>query len=435
MSASPTESPAESIVLIGGEGTVALTLRTLLGGWPVDFRQADFSDGDATMAAVQAASVILVAIEDDPAPALACCGILNESDSGLTAPIALVTADPVDATLRLAALRAGADDVISLEQNVTVAAARLSALLRLRALQLETGVTFEGEAARTVADLLPDQSIRVLVIADDPSDRQSLLKAMLSLTTTVATGDPGEALFAAASQKFDLVLVHGGTLLADALRVCGQLRCIPQMRFVPLMALVSPEGSLATTGDVARNIDDCLRWNGETNELILRALLHLRRRRLLEALSRASAEIAAESAPVLDDVTGLPTHEKFAAALRALRSEAVNDGIPLFMGLIRVSGLNQPDELECVSYLIRRQLEGREIASHIDEDVFAILFPNRSQAEANAAIESLHGQLEARHRHFQQRFGGKDSGLTVDARASNRSSVRTILVDAVEEAL
>ncbi|TCT35501.1 hypothetical protein [Martelella mediterranea] len=413
--------PDESIVLIGGEGPIALTLKTLLGNWPVAFHQADFSDGDGTMAAVQSANVILVAIEDDPAPALACCGILKEPDSGVSAPIALVTAEPVDAALRLAALRSGADDIIGLDQNISIASARLSSLLRLRTLQVEAGNGAELGENPPVAELLPDETVRVLVVAEAAAERRSLLKAMLSLTATVATGDVTEALYRAARENFDLVLVHGADGLSDALRICRQVRCISHMRFVPLIAMTGRGGSLAVSGEAVRNADDCMTWDGEANELVLRSLLHLRRRRLLAALGEADAGLQ-ENAEV-GERSGLPAREAFAAALKTLRGEADEAGHPLYMGVFQIGEMVSEEDIEIAGSLIRSHLVGREIASRIEDGVFAVLFPDRGEEAARASLTQMKSQLEENH--ALPALTGNNA-----LHASSLKKVKTVLVDA-----
>lgn len=409
----------ESIVLIGGEGAVALTLQAMLANWPVAFHQADFSDSDGTMEAVNAASLILVAVdEEDAGPALACCGILKEHDSGVRAPVALVTAENADAVLRLAALRAGADDVIGLEHNLSSAAARISALLRYNTLQSEAGI---GEGRLAYASAVPDTSVRVLVVAENPATRQDLLKSMLSLTATVATGDLAEALYLAARQSFDLVLVDGGPLLADALRICGQLRCIPAMRFVPLIALSEPGGNIAAAGDAARNADDCMTWPGETGELVLRALLHLRRKRYLETLTEQVDASIEETAP-LDGITGLLAPERFAATLSAMRRDAGSAGAPLFMGIVRLPEGTQDDAIEAVAALIRAHLEGREAASRVEEGLFAILYPDRLRDDAEAAIDLLRARLDARWSNLQRLHADAEEG-------TQGADLRTALMD------
>ncbi len=384
----------ESIVLIGGEGAVAQTLSAMLSGWSVGFFQADFSDSDATMAAVNAASLILVAVDDDaPGPALACCGILKEHDSGVSAPVAIVTPERADATLRLAALRAGADDVIGLEHNLATAAARISALLRFRTLQSEAGALAEGWTTPRAA-AVPDETVRVLIVAEDPAMRRDLLKSMLSLTTTVATGNLREALYLASSQRFDLVLVHGGPVLVDGLRICGQLRCVPGMRFVPLFALSEPGGLADISGDAARSADDCMVWPGETGELILRALLHLRRKRFVEALGTAIDDIA-EAPETIESETGLLAPERFATTLNALKREASTAGAPLYMGVVRVPEDSSGARAEAVAALIRYHLSGRDAASRVEDGLFAILYPDRRRDDAEQAISALRQRLDA----------------------------------------
>ncbi|MAM09006.1 MAG: hypothetical protein CML23_00795 [Rhizobiaceae bacterium] len=385
----------ESIVLIGGEGAVAQTLTAMLSGWSVGFFQADFSDSESTMAAVNAASLILVAVDDDaPGPALACCGILKEHDSGVSAPVALVTPERADATLRLAALRAGADDVIGLEHNLATAAARISALLRFRTLQSEAGAFAEAWPSAPRAAAVPDETVRVLIVAEDPAMRRDLLKSMLSLTTTVATGNLREALYLASSQSFDLVLVHGGPVLADGLRICGQLRCVPGMRFVPLFALSEPGGLADISGDAARSADDCMAWPGETGELILRALLHLRRKRFVEALGTAIDDLS-EAPETVESDTGLLAPERFATTLNALKREASTAGAPLYMGVVRVPEDASGARAEAVAALIRYHLSGRDAASRVEDGLFAILYPDRRRDDAEQAIAALRQRLDA----------------------------------------
>ncbi|TPW29473.1 hypothetical protein FJU08_14160 [Martelella alba] len=369
------------VVLIGGSEQDGLALSAILDGWAEEFEQFASEDWLAATVFPESVGAILVAVDGSAEAALACCATLKDGPSTAGLPVAIVTKGMPDRALRLLSLRAGADDVFSLDDDDAVIGARTAALLRLKVLQDEVAPNQLGETGA-------DEALHVLIFAEEASARKSLLQILQAVATTTATDNPQDVLFRAARVDHDLIIVHGGANADAAFRLCGQLRCVPANRFVPLLALFERDAWPLSERMSCRTADDCLIWPASSEELTLRVLLQARRKRFLTALERSVSEVV-PSGQALDPETGLSDRVAFAHLLQRAQRYVQRVEEPLHLGLFQLSGMFDHASVERTVAAIRTHLAGRDVASRLDEGIFAVLMPDRKPQEAQALVEAM----------------------------------------------
>src|SRR5690606_33383941 len=101
---------------------------------------------------------------------------------------------------------------------------------------------------------------------------------------TQVEGDLQAALFAAAEQSFDLLIVSLSLTNADGLRLCSQVRSLDRTRHLPIIMVVDPseEARLLRGFDLGAN--DYLMRPIDRNEMLARVRTQIKRKRQSEHL-------------------------------------------------------------------------------------------------------------------------------------------------------
>ena len=122
-----------------------------------------------------------------------------------------------------------------------------------------------------------------------------MVSALGNIHTVTVVTNPQEALFRAADESFDLVIISLAIENFDALRLCSQLRSLDRTRLVPLL-LVANEGDEASLiRGIDLGVNDYINRPVEKNELIARSKTQIRRKRLNDQL-RESVQTTMEMA-------------------------------------------------------------------------------------------------------------------------------------------
>jgi two-component system cell cycle response regulator len=216
------------------------------------------------------------------------CRRLKSDPATRHIPVVMVTAIG-DMTDRLSGLEAGADDFLTKPINDVALFARLRSLIRLKRTIDEWLLREEihgGIAALQRAE--EDEGPRpasVLIVEDHQLARNRLAQILEPLAGTLYQAETGAAgLQIAAAKPLDLVMVSLNLEHEDPLRIVSQLRATEQTRSLPIM-LVSDDVDyqrLAKALDLGAN--DYVVRPVDRNELLVRARLQLKRKRLQDKL-------------------------------------------------------------------------------------------------------------------------------------------------------
>jgi two-component system cell cycle response regulator len=205
-------------------------------------------------------------------------------------PVVMVTALS-DAADRLRGLEAGADDFLTKPVNDLALFARVRSLIRLKRtldewlLREEINGRLASLPGTAAADEMGTDPVRVLVLEDNPLTANKLTQILLGLAgEVIVVPTNAEAQGQASSGQFDLLVISMAIERDDPLRLVSQLRASEQTRPLPVL-LIMDDGDyprLAKGLDLGAN--DYIIRPVDRNELMARARIQIRRKRLQDRL-------------------------------------------------------------------------------------------------------------------------------------------------------
>ncbi len=333
------------------------------------------------------------------------CERLKANPNTAHIPVVMVTAldQPSD---RVRGLKAGADDFLTKPVNDLQLIARVKSLARLKSVSDE--LRMRAETARQIGmeDLLRGDSTmqtpgRVLLVDSRASSQERIIRALKPVAEVEVMSDPQAALFTAAENPFELVIVNANFDDYDPLRLCSQLRSLERTRFLPLL-LVAEQGA---DDMVARALDlgvnDYILRPIDPNELVARVLTQIKRKRFNDHLRR-NLQHTMELA-VVDGLTGLNNRRYLDNHLKILFDRAAARGRPIsicitvdrFKTVNDTYGHDVGDEvLREFAARIRSAVRGADLACRYGGEEFVVVMPDTSMEHAIGVAERLREIVE-----------------------------------------
>jgi two-component system cell cycle response regulator len=366
------------------------------------------SDGYAALALCEKTPIDLVLL-DIMMPGLdgfEVCERLKANPKTAHTPVVMVTAldQPSD---RVRGLKAGADDFLTKPVNDLQLMSRVKSLVRLKNVSDE--LRLRAQTAQTIgledvgrADR-PDEPGNVLLVDGRGSSQERLQRALKPIAEVSVISDPQAALFEAAENNFDLVIVNANFDDYDPLRLCSQLRSLERTRFIPIL-LISEQGSDEL---VVRALDlgvtDYLMRPVDPNELIARSMTQIRRKHCNDRL-RSSVQQTIELA-VTDGLTGLHNRRYFDTHLKLLMDRAAARGRPLSICMTDIDRFKQVNDtyghdvgdevLREFANRIRTTVRGADLACRFGGEEFIVVMPDTSAEMAAGVAERLRTIIES----------------------------------------
>ena len=168
------------------------------------------------------------------------CERLKSNPRTAHIPVVMVTAldQPSD---RVRGLKAGADDFLTKPVNDLQLMSRVKSLVRLKNVSDELRLRAETAHSVGLQDITatdrPDEFGNVLLVDGRGSSQERIIRALKPVADVTAMSDPQAALFEAAENSFDLVIVNSNFDDYDPLRLCSQLRSLERTRYIPLLII------------------------------------------------------------------------------------------------------------------------------------------------------------------------------------------------------
>lgn len=337
------------------------------------------------------------------------CERLKANPATTHIPVVMVTA--LDGREdRIRGLRAGADDFLTKPVNDLQLMARVRSLLRLKSLDDELRMrarTAQSVAAdEIVAPGNPRDAIedgRVLLVESRANAQSRISRALDEMASTVATGDPQTALFEAADDAYDLVMISTGLDGQDPLRLCAQLRSLDRTRFVPILLISEPVEDETVRRALELGVNDYILRPVDPNELRARVATQIRRKRYNDRL-RAGVRKTMEMA-VTDGLTGLYNRHYLDRHLGVLVDRALARGRPLslcMMDIDRFKSINDThghdagdDVLRGFARRVRAAVRGADLACRYGGEEFIVVMPDTPADVAVRVAERLRAAVEA----------------------------------------
>jgi two-component system cell cycle response regulator len=352
------------------------------------------------------------------------CERLKASPRTAHIPVVMVTAldQPSD---RVRGLKAGADDFLTKPVNDIQLIARVRSLVRLKSLSDELRVRADTAHNLGIEDTLKGLDSReelgqVLLVDSRASSQERIVRALKPICDVTAISDPQAALFEAAENAWDMVIVNANFDDYDPLRLCSQLRSLERTRFLPILlaAEVGAEDMVVRALDLG--VNDYILRPVDPNELLARTLTQIKRKRYNDRL-RMSVRQTIELA-VTDALTGLHNRRYLDNHLKMLFNRAAARGRPLSACLIdidRFKTVNDTyghdagdDVLKEFAMRIRSTVRGADLACRYGGEEFVVVMPDTDAATAALIAERLRAMVE------KTPFSIKSTGARLDITAS-----------------
>jgi two-component system, cell cycle response regulator len=330
------------------------------------------------------------------------CRRLKASPATHFVPVVMVTAldSPSD---RVRGLEAGADDFLTKPVSDVVLIARVRSLTRLKMmtdeLRLRAATSLEIGVQAPERDAVADtgKGGRILLVDDRASSYERLASVLSAEHSVDVETDPSEALFHAAENNYDLLIVSLGLENFDGLRLCSQARSLERTRHVPILAIADANSNARLLRGLEIGVNDYLLRPVDKNELLARARTQVRRRRYTDHL-RDNVQNSIEMA-VTDGLTGLHNRRYMESHLVTLAEQASLRGKPLALMMLDIDffkSINDSyghdagdDVLREFAVRIRKSIRGIDLACRYGGEEFVIVMPETDLHVASIVAERL----------------------------------------------
>jgi two-component system cell cycle response regulator len=351
------------------------------------------------------------------------CERLKSNPRTAHIPVVMVTAldQPSD---RVRGLQAGADDFLTKPVNDLQLISRVKSLVRLKTLTDELRVRHDSTRQAGIDDMLRlqdgrlEEQAQVLLVDSRGASQERIIKSLKPIAEVIAMSDPQAAVFEAAENPLDLIIVNSNLEDYDPLRLCSQIRSLERTRFIPILLITEQGDEQMIIRSLDLGVNDYIVRPLDPNELIARTLTQVRRKRFNDRL-RNSVRQTIELA-VTDGLTGLHNRRYLDTHLRTLFARAKVRGRPLTLCITDIDRFKQVNDvyghdagdevLKEFAGRIRSTVRGADLACRYGGEEFVVVMPDTPAEAAAAVAERLRGMIEARP--FQLRSGETPLMLT-----------------------
>jgi two-component system, cell cycle response regulator len=324
-------------------------------------------------------------------------------------PVVLVTAldQPHD---RVRGLEAGADDFLTKPINDLALVTRVKSLVRLKMLTDELRLRADAGQEFAIARMLADprkidsNQSRILVVDDRRSSGERIAGILATEHAVTVERDPQNALFIAAEQEFDSVLVSLSMAGIDPLRLCSHLRSLERTRSLPIVVVAESDQESGVIRALELGVNDYIRRPVEQNELLARMRTQIRRKRYNDHL-RNSVQSTIELA-FIDPLTNLRNRRYFDTCFANLFEKAVEKRRPLAAIMCDIDNFKRVndryghdigDSVICeFAARIRSAVRNSDLVCRFGGEEFTIALPDTGLTLARAIGERIRGEI-ARH--------------------------------------
>ncbi|WP_363347267.1 PleD family two-component system response regulator [Methylocystis echinoides] len=332
------------------------------------------------------------------------CTRLKADPATMHLPVVMVTAldQPAD---RVRGLQCGADDFLTKPVDELALIARVRSLTRLKIMLDELRARASTSANLGLASREPNDGARsrILLVEDRASSADRITATLRDYHDVDIEAQPQEALFRAAENTYELVVVSLNLADFDSLRLCSQLRSLERTRAIPILLLAEAEDRPRILRGLDLGVNDYIVRPIDRNELLARVRTQLRRKRYADSL-RENVQAAIELA-VVDALTGLNNRRFLETHLAQALDKAAHKGRPLSLMILDIDhfksvndthGHDAGDEvLKVFARRIKRVLRGADLVCRLGGEEFVVVMPDTPLAMAERVAERVRAAVES----------------------------------------
>jgi two-component system, cell cycle response regulator len=314
-------------------------------------------------------------------------------------PVVMVTALS-DLADRLHGLEVGADDFLTKPVNDTELFARVRSLVRLKRMTEELRVRdaicgrFGSQDAEAEAE---PSGGRIVVIEENPFDAARMVATLKPLAREVATAASHAEARPLIDAQTELVIASLSVPDGDTLRLLSQFRADENLRQLPFLLVANPPDLSRLAKGLDLGANDYLVRPVDRSELVARANIQLRRKRMHERLRENHLKSLALA--LTDELTGLYNRRYATAHLQEVIERAAQGGLPATVLLLDIDHFKEINDTlgHAVGDQVLRELAARmtrnlrtfDLVARWGGDEFIVIMPETNLATAAAIAERL----------------------------------------------
>jgi len=383
-------------------------LEAKLKGGYYDVRTAENGVQAIEMATSNPPDVILLDVMMPEMDGFEVCKVLKGSQATMDIPVVMVTALS-DVEDRVQGLNSGADDFLTKPINDLALFARIRSLVRLKSMTDElklrdkTGEQFGGD--EVTRDVEKDVAgSKVLIIDDDVAQAQQISTKLseIDVNATVISNPP-DAVRTSEEETFDLIMVSAQLSSDDGIQLCTHLRSQEKTRNTPLLIIIEDDKPDLLVKALDMGINDYLVTPIDSNEVIARVKIQVRRKKYQDAL-QANQQQSLEMA-VRDGLTGLYNRRYFDTHVERMLQSSKDNGKPLSLMILDMDhfkevndthGHQSGDEvLKQLSELIMKSVRPSDLVARYGGEEFVVVMPSTDLKNSSYVGERIRKIIES----------------------------------------
>lgn len=334
------------------------------------------------------------------------CKILKNSPKTADVPVVMVTALS-DVEDRVQGLNSGADDFLTKPINDLALFARIRSLVRLKSmtdqLKLRDQTGEEIDSSYSTGNIRDVTGARIMIIDDDAVQAQQINAKLseIGMNSSIIS-DPAEAVRTSEQEDFDLIMVSTQLATDDGIHLCMHLRSQDKTRNTPLLIIIEDDNTDLLIKALDMGINDYLITPIDSNEVIARAKIQVRRKKYQDAL-QASQKESLELA-IKDGLTSVYNRRYFDTHLQRMLKNAKDKGQSLSLMMIDMDhfksvndtyGHQSGDEiLKQLAARVKSCVRPTDLVARYGGEEFSVVMPDTDLKHAAIVAERVRKSIE-----------------------------------------
>jgi two-component system cell cycle response regulator len=422
-------------------------LEAKLKGEYYEVTTADSGAKAIELATANPPDVILLDVMMPEMDGFEACKILKNNPKTADIPVVMVTA-LTDVEDRVQGLNAGADDFLTKPINDLALFARIRSLVRLKSMTDE--LKLRDKTGEQIGSLNLNEKInnisdaKVMIIDDDAIQAQQINTKLKELGMDVRiVPDPAEAVRLSETEDFDLIMVSTQLAADDGIHLCTHLRSQEKTRNTPLLIIIEEDNTDMLIKALDMGINDYLITPIDSNEVIARVRIQVRRKRYQDAL-QANQQESLEMA-VKDGLTKLYNRRYFDMHIERMLQNSLDNDKPLALMIIDMDhfksvndtfGHQSGDEiLRQLSARIMRSVRPSDLVARYGGEEFVVVMPNTDLKHAAIVAERVRKVIENEAFDIPVAPGKVKKTISVGLSVAVKNDVSSALIERADKGL